>query len=79
MTQETRTRKVPYTTCRQVCETRMTTKTHCVPRQICETKVRCVPRTVCRQVPVETCCPVDPSCAAPAATACGSAPGGCIQ
>jgi len=57
---------VPHTTCRQVCETRMVSKTTCVPRQICETKVRCVPRTVCRQVPVETCCPAAaPTCAVP--------------
>ena len=60
MTQEVRTRKVPYTTCRQVCETKMVTKTKCVPRQIVESEVICVPRKVCRMVPVQTACASDP-------------------
>jgi hypothetical protein len=75
MQQEVRTRRVPYTTCRQVCETRMVTKTKCIPRQIVETKIICVPRTVCRQVPVQTCCNNDPcvggGVAVPGCTSCG--------
>jgi hypothetical protein len=66
MTQQTCTRKVPYTVCRQVCETRTVTRTKCVPRQVCVTMTRCVPRVVCR--PVQTCC--DP-CAGNGA--CGTA------
>jgi len=66
---------VPYTTCRQVCETRYVTKTRCVPRQIMVSKTRCVPKTVCRQVPVDPCCDtgclaVDPGCAAPMTAGC---------
>lgn len=56
MTQQVCTRRVPYTTCRQVCETKMVSRRYCVPRQITETKVICVPRTVCRQVPVQVTC-----------------------
>jgi len=67
---------VPYTVCRQVCETRMVTRTKCVPRQVCVTMTRCVPRVVCR--PVQTCC--DPcagngACGTGACGADGSAAG----
>jgi len=66
---------VPYTTCRQVCETRYVTKTRCVPRQVMVCKTRCVPKTVCRQVPVDPCCDngclaVDPGCSAPMTAGC---------
>ena len=48
-------RKVAYSTCRQVAET----KTICCPvkvaRQVTDCKTVCVPRMVCKQVPVEVC------------------------
>jgi hypothetical protein len=55
MEQQVCTRKVPYTTCRQVCETRTVTRTKCVPRQVCVTMTRCVPRVVCRTVQCDPC------------------------
>jgi hypothetical protein len=69
MQQQTCTRKVPYTVCRQVCETRHVTRTKCVPRQVCVTMTRCVPRVVCR--PVQTCAApcVESTCAAPTCAA----------
>ena len=48
-------RKVPYTTCRQVADTKTICCPVTVPRQVTEYKTVCVPRTVCRQVPVEVC------------------------
>ena len=48
-------RKVPYTTCRQVGDTKVVCCPVTVPRQVTDYKTVCVPRAVCRQVPVEVC------------------------
>jgi hypothetical protein len=49
------TRKVPYTTCQQVVDTKVVCEPVTVQRQVACTKTVCVPRTVCKQVPVEVC------------------------
>jgi hypothetical protein len=58
-------RKVPYTTCQQVVESKTIMCPVTVQKQVAESKTICVPQTICKQVPVEVCVrvPVTTYCA----------------